>query len=40
MARCTSVCILTDGLPNMNPPSMIGFVASLRDYFYKHAFHW
>jgi hypothetical protein len=38
MARCASVDILTDGLPNVDPPNMLGFVASLRDYFAQHAF--
>jgi len=31
-ARCASVDILTDGQPNVDPPNMAGFVASLRDY--------
>ena len=38
MARCASVDILTDGLPNVEPPNMAGFVASLRDYFEMHRF--
>ena len=37
MAACASVDLLTDGLPNVDPPNMAGFVPSLRDYFEQHA---
>lgn len=38
MARCAMVDVLTDGLPNVEPPNMAGFVPSLRDYFEMHHF--
>jgi hypothetical protein len=34
-ARCATLDILTDGQPNVEPPNMAGFVASLRDYKYR-----
>ena len=38
MAKCASVDLLTDGLPNVDPPNPYGFVPSLKDYFRANAF--
>lgn len=36
--RVASVNLLTDGLPNVDPPNLAGFPASLRDYRAAHGF--